>query len=463
VTPLTLRTRLALFYAGVLVLLLTTLAVAYYHAFARQLDIDATTTLGEITSGVHGYLQFENGQPVLDYEESDPAQVAFVAEATRYYQVYDVKTGRLLVQSPALEPLGVQYTPTEVRAFAAHPRMQDVETDQQRIRFSNSVINPSPEEAYLLQVGVPLDPADDALTRFLRLLLWSVPAGIVVAAVTGRWIAGRALAPLTRFAAEARAIDVTDMRRRLRVRGAGDEMDQVAEAFNDALVRLERAVGEMKQFSTAIAHELRTPLAALRGETELALIEARSPEEYRRGLANQLEALDRLARLITQLLTLARAEAGDIPLARAPVDLGLLSASVIEQLEPVAQARNITLICESSGSVVVTGDAGWLERLLLNLLDNALKFTTEGGHIAVRVVREDDAVKLEVADSGVGIPPDVIPHLLDRFYQPGSLRAENVGLGLRLVKWIADRHGASIDVQSEVGVGTTFTTRVPVQ
>ena len=462
--PLTLRTRLTLLHAGVLTLLFVALGFAYYQAFARQLDIDADARLSEITSGVHGYLQFRDGMPVLDYDQDDPTQVAFIEEATRYYQVYDLKTGRLLVQSPALEPAGLQYTPTEVRAFASQPRVQEVQTDRRRIRFSNSLISPGDGETYLLQVGVALDQMTAALDRFLGLLFWSVPAAILVAAFTSRWFAGRALVPLARLATATRTIDVADLRHRLPLRGAHDELDQVAQAFNDVLARLEHAVSEMKQFSTAIAHELRTPLAALRGETELALIQARSPDEHRRGLENQLETLDRLARLISQLLTLARAEAGDIPLARDTVDLAALAGTIVEQLEPVAQARNITLVCEAPPHVSIIGDAGWMERLLLNLLDNALKFTPERGRIVVRVVPEAESIRLDVDDTGTGVSPDLLPHLFERFYrsEPGpAAHAGGVGLGLRLVKWIADRHNATIDVVSRPGHGSTFTLKFP--
>jgi heavy metal sensor kinase len=464
VKPLTLRTRLTLLHAGVLTLLFVVLGFAYYQAFARQLDIDANGRLNEITSGVHGYLQFRDGMPVLDYDQDDPTQVAFIEEATRYYQVYDLRTGRLLVQSPALEPAGLQYTPTEVRAFASQPRVQEVQTDRRRIRFSNSLISPGDGETYLLQVGVSLDLMTAALDRFLGLLFWSVPAAILVAAFTSRWFAGRALVPLARLATATRTIDVADLRHRLPLRGAHDELDQVAQAFNDVLARLEHVVSEMKQFSTAIAHELRTPLAALRGETELALIQARSPEEYRRGLENQLETLDRLARLISQLLTLARAEAGDIPLARDAVDLAALARTIVEQLEPVAQARNITLVCEAPPHVTIIGDAGWMERLLLNLLDNALKFTPERGRIVVRIVPEAETIRLEVDDTGIGVSPDLVPHLFDRFYRSESAQtahAGGVGLGLRLVKWIADRHNATIDVVSRPGSGSTFTLKFP--
>ena len=230
----------------------------------------------------------------------------------------------------------------------------------------------------------------------------------------------------------------------------------VADAFNNVVARLERAVGEMKQFSAAMAHELRTPLAAIRGDIELALTHPRSPVEYQRGLVSQLEEIDKLARLISQLLTLARAEAGEIPLEREVVDLGALSASVVENLEPVAQARDLTLVCEVSGEVLVIGDASWMERLLLNLLDNAIKFTPPGGRIFVSVARERGMARLEVRDTGIGMTSDALPHVFERFYRADSARssqADGAGLGLSLVKWIADRHGAIVEVVESVRRG----------
>ena len=462
--PLALRTQLTLFYTGILALLVAVLGLAYYQVLARQLDADATADLEELTAGLHGYLSFRGGQPTLDYDQTDPEQVSFIDRATRFYQIYDANTGRLLVQSPALEPLGLHYTPSEVQALREQPRTRDMQTDRGRIRFSNSLLAPSPGNVFLLQVGVSLAGFDAALARFLRLLLWSVPTGLVLAVAVGRWMAGRALAPLARLAAATRGIDVPDLRRRLPVRGAGDELDEVTLAFNETLDRLEQAMAEMRQFSAAIAHELRTPLAALRGETELALMRSRTPDEYRRGLASQLEELDKLARLITQLLTLARAEAGEIPLTREPVDLAALAASIVEQLEPVAQARDVELTCQAQTQVMTMGDAAWLERLLLNLLDNALKFTPPGGRIRVRAGRDEAAAVLEVCDTGIGIPEESLQHVFERFYRVDPSRSsgsEGVGLGLSLVKWIADRHGATVDVSSREAEGTTFLVRFP--
>ena len=232
---------------------------------------------------------------------------------------------------------------------------------------------------------------DAALRRYRDLLLWLLPAAL---AAVARWrvmvaVRLRAAAAHRCSPAAAREIDVRTLERRLPTRGVHDELEDVARAFNDTLARLEHSVGEMRQFSAALAHELRTPLAALRGEIELALRTLGHRDDAERStLASQIEELDRLARLIDQILTLARAESGQIRLTFAPVDVGALAASLVEQLEPVAQARTIELRCERNGAVVVNGDAGWLQRLLLNLLDNAIKFTREGGHVVLRVSRD---------------------------------------------------------------------------
>jgi heavy metal sensor kinase len=298
----------------------------------------------------------------------------------------------------------------------------------------------------------------------VRLLLWSLPTGAFLALILGRWMAARALAPLARMAEATRGIDVAGLGRRIPFRGARDELDEVAHAFNETLARLEQAVAEMRQFSAAIAHELRTPLAVLRGQTELALMQARNAEDYQRALRDQLEELDTLSRLVSQLLTLARAEAGEIPLARAPVDLSALAVSIVEQLDPVAQAKSVTLSADAADHVSVLGDAEWLERLLLNLLDNAIKFTPEGGRISVRVATEGSDAVLEVRDTGVGIAPEALPHVFERFFRGDPARsaaAEGAGLGLSLVKWIADRHGARLSVDSRPNEGSTFIVRIP--
>ena len=461
---LPLRARLAVFSALVCGLLLSVLSVVSYGVLGRLLDADVTMRLMELTDGLHGYLRFENAQPTVEHNPADGAQAAFVQEATRYLRIYDVGSGRLLFQSDGFAPMGLHQAPEQVRSNRAHLQPFDVSTQYGRVRISNSAIRDRIGREYLVQVGVSLNTMDNALSRYRDLLLWLLPGALLVAAAASWWLAGFALRPLTALAGAAREIDVRTLERRVPTRGVRDELEDVATAFNDSLARLDHSVGEMRQFSAALAHELRTPLAALRGEIELALRQSGRNADEQARLASQIEELDRLARLIDQILTLARAESGEIRLTFAPVDIGALAASLVEQLEPVAQARTIELRCERNGTVIVNGDTGWLQRLLLNLLDNAIKFTREGGQVLLEVSREAGRARIDVRDTGIGMPPDVTPHVFERFFQADPARSsgnDGAGVGLSLVKWIVDRHEGTIAVQSRVGEGSTFTVRLP--
>jgi heavy metal sensor kinase len=363
-----------------------------------------------------------------------------------------------------MESLGLHYTPAEIAGLRSRSEPHDVHTDRGRLRVSSTLIPSAAGATYLVQVGELLDGVDRTLVRTERLLLWRNLAGLAVAALVGRWLAGLALAPVARLATSTRTIGIGRLNARLPLRGAGDELDQVADAFNQALGRVEKSVGEMRQFSAALAHELRTPIAILRGEAELELARPLSGDARRERLISQVEEYDRLTRLINQILTLARAEAGEITLSTAPVLLGRVAAAVTEQIEPVASIHHITLTCEAASEVTVDGDAGWLERLLLILLDNAIKYTADEGRVWVHVSRADDAALLTVRDSGVGIAPEALPHLFDRFYRAegGAARhASGAGLGLALAKWIVDQHGGAIEVSSTPGEGSTFAVRLP--
>jgi heavy metal sensor kinase len=462
---LTLRTRLAAISAIVFGLLIAALSFVSYEVLARRLDADVTDRLTELTDGLHGYLKFDGDTTSVVFDANDDDQAAFVHEATRYYQVYDADTGHLLSESNGLAPLALHLTPGEVQAFRAEPRPFDIETDYGRLRISNSVRTVAGDRTYLLQVGVSLAPMDAALARYRDLAFWRVPIALLVAIAASWWLSGLALLPLKRVAAAAYAIDVKTLDRRLPERGVGDELDQVVHAFNGTLGRLEHAVDEMRQFSAALAHELRTPLAALRGEIELSLLAPGASSEQRHGFASQIEEIDRLTRLIDHILTLARAESGQIRLTFQPVDVGDLVASLVEQLEPIAQSRSIALSCERSGATVVPGDSGWLERLFLNLLGNALKYTRENGRIVVRVTRAADTVRVDVQDTGIGFSAEDAGQVFEKFFRADRARSsavEGAGLGLSLVQWIAHQHGGVVTAQSRLGEGSTFTVTLPV-
>jgi signal transduction histidine kinase len=337
---LTLRTRLAVIPTVVSGLLLGGLSFVSYTVLARWLDEDVSTRLRELTEGLHGYLRFDDEIPSVEYNVNDADEASFVQEATRYFQIYDADSGRMLVESPDIAPLGLSLTKGEIALLQSSTGPSDISTPYGRLRITNSTVTSPDSRRYLLQVGMSLSPLDAALSRYRDLLLLLTPLALVTTAFAAWWLAGFALAPLTTVATAAHDIDVSTLERRLPTRDVNDELEQVTHAFNDTLDRLETSIGEMRQFSTALAHELRTPLAALRGEIELGLRSSRDPE-VQRSLASQIEDIDRLTRLIDQVLTLARAESGQIPLTFDEVDLGALASSVVEQLEPVATARDI--------------------------------------------------------------------------------------------------------------------------
>ena len=461
---LTLRTRLAAIAAVVFGLLLAALSIASYQVLKRWLDADATERLVQVTDGLHGYLRVGGDTASVEFDASDSDQAAFVHEATRYYRVYDLGTGRLLATSSgfaANRPRADRRTGSSIVRPPRNPRRRVRQRPTADLQQRPDGARP---RGVLLQVGASLAPTDAALVRVRDVMLWAVPGTLLAAVLAAWWLSGFALLPLTQMAAAAREIDVTTLDRRVPVRGTADELDRVARAFNETLDRLERAVGEMRQFSAALAHELRTPLAALRGEIELALRAPDTNDPQQRAFASQIEEIDRLTRLIDHILTLARAESGQIPITFARVDLGALAASLVDQLGPVAQARSIALRCERAAGVVVDGDAGWLSRLLLNLLGNALKFTHEHGRVLVRVSRQGGSARIDVQDTGIGLSTEDARQVFGRFFRADRSRSSNpdgAGLGLTLVQWIGERHQGAVAVESRLGEGSTFTVTLP--
>ncbi len=462
---LTLRTRLAVASTVTFGLLVAGISVVTYRVLASRLDADVTQRLLALSDGLHGFLRFDGEGVSTSFDPADGDQARFVHQATQYYQVYDAETGRLFAESAGMAPLGLQLTPVEVRGFAARQGLFDVETDYGRFRFASSIEKRADGRADLLQVGVSLAELDGLLGRYRTVLLWRTPAILLVAVLAFWYLAGFALLPLARVEAAAHRIDLGTLGQRLPVRGVGDELDAVAGAFNQTLDRLAKAVGDMRQFGGALAHELRTPLAALRGQIELSLQAKGIAEDQREALASQIDEIDRLTRLIDRVLTLARAEAGQVQLTFGTVNLADLARSLVEQLEPLAEARGIALRAGRLDVVEVEGDAGWLQRLLLNLLDNALKYTPPDGHIEVRVARVGDAAAIAVTDSGVGLSPEDAQRVFEKFFRADASRSSEsagAGLGLSLVEWIATQHQGRVSVDSRLGQGSTFTVTLPL-
>jgi len=423
-TP-SLRAKLTAFYAIVVSVLLTGFALLYYRVLSVDLNQALTQELVETAAALRGYLRFDSGKPVLVYDDADPEQAAFIRTAARYFQVYDAATGELLAQSPELDVLGVQYSSSDVGQLVDEERtFVDLETDQGKLRFRTETITDSSGRTYLLMTGASTEPIDDAVATFLRSLVWLIPSGVALAAIASWFMAGRAWRPI------------------------------------------EHSIEQMKQFTASISHELRTPLAVLRGEAEIALMREQTPEHYRRVLASQLEEFEKLGRMVNQLLTLARAESGDVPILRELVDVSAMARTLAEQLEPVAASKGVKLALECEQDVKVMGDPGWIERIVLNLVDNAIKFTPSGGTVRMRVSRDARNASLQVQDTGIGIAAEALPQVFDRFYRADTSRSGDTagaGLGLTLVKWAVDQHHGWIEINSSPENGTCVSVQLPAQ
>jgi heavy metal sensor kinase len=451
-------------YSAIFTLLLAIVFFASYFLFKKQLEADLNHDLSDRMEALRGYIKFENNIPALKFDTNDAEAGLFIRNTTRYFQITNLDTGEIVTQSPEMQLLGLSFVPEELQLIDRESGSTDFETEDGKLRFMDEkIVSPSGQQ-YLVQVGTSLEQVRLALQRFGELAFVVIPFAVVLAAVAGWSFAGGALNPIRRIAQAAHDIEPSNLTGRLPLTGAHDEVDQLAATFNEALARIEKVVGELRQLSGSMAHELRTPLAALRGEAELALLHARSLEEVKDVLINQLEEFDKLSRMIEQLLTLVRAESGGITFDLQQVDVGMAVTSVVDTFALMATMRGIALEFTPAEQLITIVDPQWLELVLINLLDNAIKYTSPGGNISIHTLATSTVVCIEISDSGQGIPADAIPHIFDRFYRADPSRSRQIGgagLGLSFAKWIVEEHGGTIHVDSELDRGSTFTIRLP--
>jgi heavy metal sensor kinase len=317
----------------------------------------------------------------------------------------------------------------------------------------------------LIQVGMSLESVAVTRRRFLLVMAAVLPLALLFAGGGGWILAQRALRPVDRMTEAARRISAEHLDERLDTTGSDDELDRLATTLNDMLGRLDIAFRQIRQFSADASHELQTPLTILRGELEVALRAPRSPEEYRRVLVSALEEGERIARLVEGLLLLSRADAGVLRMDRQPIDLAHLVTEVCAQAQVLADARGVILGLDSVVPVTIQGDSAHLRRLLLNLVDNGIKYTPAGGRVTLSLQHDDRWAALRVSDTGIGIAPDEQERVFQRFYRaPEALSRgeEGSGLGLCIARSIAEAHGGRIEVRSTVGGGSTFTVFLPL-
>ena len=308
-------------------------------------------------------------------------------------------------------------------------------------------------------------PLRQTLATLAAILMIGLPSATALAVVGGYVLAGRVLAPVGAMADTARKITAESLAARLPVENPDDEFGRLARVFNDTLSRLHQAFEQLRRFTADASHELRTPLTALRSVGEVALQRRLSDEGYREVVASMLEEVDRLTRLVENLLTLTRAEGGRIPLTPSVVNLGELAVGVSESLRVLSEEREQVLKVEICADVGARCDPDILRQGLINLLHNAIKYTPRAGTvlIAVNVTAAGDAV-IEVKDTGPGIAPRYHERIFERFARVDAARSTEqggIGLGLAIARWAVEANGGRIEVESAEGAGSVFRIVLP--
>lgn len=299
----------------------------------------------------------------------------------------------------------------------------------------------------------------ESLRSLAMILLFGIPAALVLAVAGGYFLAGRALSPIGAFATKAREINAERLSERLPVENPDDEFGQLATAFNETFLRLEESFERLQRFTADASHELRTPLTAIRSVGEVGMQESIDAVSCREVIGSMLEEADRLTKLVDSLLLLSRADAGSVPLKREMTDLSILAAEVCDCLMVLAEEKEQILSVEAPLSVYAEVDRPTVRQALINLLDNAIKYTPGGGHIRVAVGLAQGEATIAVSDDGPGIPAEHRQKIYERFYRVDKGRAREVGgagLGLSIVRWAVSANNGRVELDCREGNGCTF-------
>ena len=455
----TIRVRLTLWYAALLAATLAAFGGFLYVNLARGLHAQLDRALAADAQQVNAMLD-------LDKERLKIKEDGRLIEPGILVVIYD-RAGREFYSNdkghalPAMD----EALARAAQAGEAYQTVRLASGAAWRVLVTSAVAEERAVVGVLL-VAHTLGDTEAALRWSVTLLVTAGPVLLALAVGVGVFLAGRALDPIDRIVRTSEQIGAEDLSRRLHLPPSPDEVGRLAATFDQMLDRLDRAFQRQRQFTADAAHELRTPLALLIAQADAALARPRRAEEYRAALASGREDAARLSQLLNELLTLARADAGELPLDLEPLELNALADDVLLTLAPLAAARGVRLGRPPRGPAVpVEADQTRLTQLLVNLIDNGLKYTPAGGAVTVSVGHTPAAAVLRVTDTGVGIAPEHLPHVFERFYRADKARSRGeggAGLGLAICRWIAQAHGGDITVASEPDRGTTFTVRLPL-
>jgi heavy metal sensor kinase len=469
-----LRFRLAVSYVLFFAVVLAFVGLLFRQNLKNGLEADTRATVEADWDATKGYLEIPHQEPKWIYDATDPEENFIVERLRRVYMFADSE-GNVLGNSDIYASIGYD-SPEEIHRILSLPNDADHNPGSEiHIRYDKDgtpymikagAMLDEHKERYFLAIGRSLAGNDRAVSTFTRGYLLLMPVMLALACLFGWWLAGPAIRPVNDVALAAQNITGANLSLQIPLRNAGDELDHLIESFNRMTARLHQNFEQIRRFSTDVSHELRTPLTAIRGQLEVALFTAETPEQYRDAIVNSLEAVEQLSSIVRALLLLSQAESGQVVLQKTTLDLAEVATDIVDQFQIPAEEKGLSLTANLKQEVNILADRVQIERLLSNLLSNSVKYTPKGGSINVSAHIDDSPgwVRLVVEDTGYGIPSENLPHIFDRFYRvrnPQTNSAQGLGLGLSFVAWIVEVHGGRIDVASTEGEGTRFTIVLP--
>jgi heavy metal sensor kinase len=445
---------LAASYTAVLALTFVLIGIGVWIALEHSILQTADRELHARFAEVRSYVDSFSANDLLHLEE-EFREETLLSQSTDNIRISD-KQGRWLFRTP-----GTEHWPPP--ALGASPLQAEGRLTTMRFRHELIRVLTAPVRVGTVEIGLPIDEFEEVKSGFLWLIALGSPLLLVLGWFGGYWMSGRALQPVDAISRAAAQIGAHELSARLPASGVGDELDRLSGVLNDMLTRLEGSFHRIAEFTADASHELRTPVAIIQTTAELMRTRPRNVEEHVRSWTTVTTETERMARLIADLLTLARFDAGKTGLEFYTLDLSEVVRSAVDEMRVMADAKELRLSVDALKPCTVEGDADALRRAVCTLLDNAIKFTPAKGEIRIEVLGGVRACVI-VSDTGVGIGPDDLPLIFERFYRVSKDRSRKTGgagLGLSIARMIVDQHGGEIRVESSVDRGSSFTIFLP--
>ena len=461
---LPIKWRLTIWYGAVLSLILVGFASGIFIYFKNSLQESIDTKIRSIGEVLSSSMTDSHNTSVFGNFERYLENVLGKKPKGKFIQIMD-SSGRIGAKMSDIEgeALPTSFSTLE-RAMRGEVVYETTDRTKPRLRMITIPIIENKKVTSVVQVGTSLEEFDETIKKLLLIMIISIPSSICVTIVVGYFMAKKALRPVDQIRRAAVKISSSNLDERIDVSGRRDELGRLAETFNAMIDRLKDTFQRINQFSIDVSHELKTPLTILKGETEVALRKEREKQDYQVLLKSNLEEIDRMSCIIDDLLLLSKADTRKIKLDVEEVSLRDLILDVCMDMKVVADKKNVELEANELEDIRLKGDELKLRRMLLNIVENAIKYSHAGGRVRVSSHANNGYANIYVKDNGIGISEMDIKYIFDRFYRAdrSRKRASGSGLGLSISRWIAEAHQGGIEVETQPAQGSMFTIKLPI-